>query len=118
MDKWDASNAVCAKKDCRPEGRAQTQEQVAYYMENARRIRDGLNKANFTVFGGEHAPYVWIRTPDGMSSWECFDHLLSKSQVVGTPGSGFGPSGEGYFRISAFNSRAKVEEAIARITAG
>jgi LL-diaminopimelate aminotransferase len=99
------------------DGIAQTREQVAYYMENARRIREGLAAANFTVFGGEHAPYVWMRTPDGLSSWECFDHLLTKCGVVGTPGSGFGPSGEGYFRISAFNSHSKVEEAIARIIA-
>ena len=86
-------------------------------MENARLIRDGLAAANFTVFGGEHAPYIWMRTPDGQTSWDCFDTLLSQAQVVGTPGSGFGPSGEGYFRISAFNSRANVEEAIRRIIA-
>ncbi len=100
-----------------PEGRAQTAEQVRHYMENARLIREGLSSAGFTTFGGEHAPYIWIRTPDGKSSWDFFDELLSKAQVVGTPGSGFGPSGEGYFRISAFNSREKVEEAIRRITA-
>ena len=100
-----------------PEGQAQTQEQVRHYMENARLIRDGLAAANFTVFGGEHAPYIWMRTPDGQTSWDCFDTLLSRAQVVGTPGSGFGPSGEGYFRISAFNSRANVEEAIRRIIA-
>ena len=100
-----------------PEGQAQTQEQVRHYMENARLIRDGLAAANFTVFGGEHAPYIWMRTPDGQTSWDCFDTLLSQAQVVGTPGSGFGPSGEGYFRISAFNSRANVEEAIRRIIA-
>jgi LL-diaminopimelate aminotransferase len=100
-----------------PEGQAQTQEQVRHYMENARLIRDGLSAANFTVFGGEHAPYIWMRTPDGQTSWDCFDTLLSQAQVVGTPGSGFGPSGEGYFRISAFNSRENVEEAIRRIIA-
>jgi LL-diaminopimelate aminotransferase len=100
-----------------PEGQAQTQEQVHHYMENARLIRDGLAAANFTVFGGEHAPYIWMRTPDGQTSWDCFDTLLSQAQVVGTPGSGFGPSGEGYFRISAFNSRENVEEAIRRIIA-
>jgi LL-diaminopimelate aminotransferase len=100
-----------------PEGRAQTAEQVHHYMENARLIREGLAAADFTIFGGEHAPYIWMRTPDGSSSWEFFDELLAKAQVVGTPGSGFGPSGEGYFRISAFNSREKVEEAIRRITA-
>jgi len=99
-----------------PDGAAQTAAQVAGYMDNARRIREGLSRAGFTIFGGEHAPYIWMRTPRGLSSWEFFDQLLERSQVVGTPGSGFGPSGEGYFRISAFNSRAKVEEAIERIT--
>jgi len=98
------------------QGRAQTQEQVAYYMENARLIREGMTRAGNSVFGGEHAPYIWMRTPDGLSSWEFFDQLLAKAQVVGTPGSGFGPAGEGYFRISAFNSREKVEEALGRIT--
>lgn len=100
-----------------PEGRVQTAEQVRHYMDNARLIREGLAAANFTVFGGEHAPYIWLRTPEGQSSWDCFDSLLSQAQVVGTPGSGFGPSGEGYFRISAFNSRERVEEAIRRIIA-
>ncbi len=100
-----------------PEGRAQTQEQVRHYMNNAHLIREGLAAAGFTVFGGEHAPYIWMRTAEGQSSWDCFDALLTTSQVVGTPGSGFGPSGEGYFRISAFNSRENVEEAIRRITA-
>ncbi len=97
------------------EGQAQTSEQVAYYMENARRIRTGLEEAGFRVFGGEHAPYIWMRTPDGLSSWEFFDELLNKAQIVGTPGSGFGPSGEGYFRLSAFNSHENVDEAISRI---
>ena len=97
------------------EGQAQTREQVAYYMENARRIRTGLEQAGFRVFGGEHAPYIWMRTPDGFSSWEFFDELLNKAQIVGTPGSGFGPSGEGYFRLSAFNSHENVDEAISRI---
>ena len=97
------------------EGQAQTREQVSYYMENARRIRTGLEQAGFRVFGGEHAPYIWMRTPDGLSSWEFFDELLNKAQIVGTPGSGFGPSGEGYFRLSAFNSHENVDEAILRI---
>jgi len=96
-------------------GRKQTREQIAYYMENARRIREGLRAAGFTVYGGEHAPYIWLRTPDGTTSWEFFDQLLERANVVGTPGSGFGAAGEGFFRISAFNSRANVEEAIARI---
>jgi LL-diaminopimelate aminotransferase len=98
-----------------PEGRKQTGEQVAYYMENARALREGLGGAGFTLFGGEHAPYIWMRTPDGLSSWDCFDRLLTGSHVVCTPGSGFGACGEGYVRISAFNDREKVDEAIARI---
>lgn len=98
-----------------PEGRKQTAEQVAYYMENARRLREGLGAAGFRVFGGEHAPYIWMRVPEGTTSWGFFDELLAKAHVVGTPGSGFGPSGEGYLRLSAFNDRARVDEAIERI---
>jgi LL-diaminopimelate aminotransferase len=98
-----------------PEGRKQTAEQIAYYMENARRVREGLRAAGLAVFGGEHAPYVWVRTPRGLSSWECFDRWLSRAHVVCTPGSGFGSAGEGYVRLSAFNSRENVEEAVARI---
>ncbi len=98
-----------------PEGMKQTAEQVAYYMENARRIREGLTASGFTAFAGVHAPYVWLRTPEGLSSWDFFDRLLSEAYVVGTPGSGFGPAGEGYFRLSAFNSRENVDEAIRRI---
>jgi LL-diaminopimelate aminotransferase len=99
-----------------PEGRKQTGEQVAYYMENARRIREGLRAAGLRVFGGEHAPYVWARTPAGLSSWECFDRWLAAAHVVCTPGAGFGSAGEGYVRLSAFNSRENVEEAVARIS--
>ena len=98
-----------------PEGREQTGDQVAYYMENARRLREGLGAAGFRIFGGEHAPYIWMRTPAGLSSWGFFDELLSRAHVVGTPGAGFGPSGEGYLRLSAFNDRARVDEAIERI---
>ncbi|MGH0030242.1 MAG: LL-diaminopimelate aminotransferase [Myxococcota bacterium] len=98
-----------------PEGRKQTGEQVAYYMENARALREGLGGAGLTLFGGEHAPYIWVRTPEGQTSWDTFDRLLGEAHVVCTPGSGFGASGEGYVRISAFNDRAKVDEAIARI---
>jgi LL-diaminopimelate aminotransferase len=98
-----------------PEGRKQTGEQIAYYMENARRLRDGLGAAGFRVFGGVHAPYIWMRVPDGMTSWSFFDELLGKAHVVGTPGAGFGPAGEGYLRLSAFNSHANVEEALSRI---
>ena len=98
-----------------PEGREQTRDIVRFYMDNAAIIRKGLAAAGFTVFGGTNAPYIWLRTPAGLSSWDFFDRLLSQANVVGTPGSGFGPSGEGYFRLSAFNSRANVEEAVARI---
>jgi len=97
------------------EGARQTGEQVAYYQENARRIREGLSAAGFTVYAGEHAPYIWMKTPRGLSSWDTFDQLLERAHVVGTPGSGFGPSGEGFFRISAFNSHDNVDEAIERI---
>lgn len=96
-------------------GLAQTTAQIAFYMENARLLREGLGAAGFTVFGGVHAPYIWLRTKAGATSWEFFDRLLTEAQVVGTPGSGFGPGGEGYFRLSGFNSRANIEEAIARI---
>jgi LL-diaminopimelate aminotransferase len=98
-----------------PEGRKQTGEQVSFYMENARRLREGLGSAGFRVFGGEHAPYIWMRTPRGLGSWECFDQLLERAHVVTTPGAGFGPAGEGFLRISAFNSRANVDQAIERI---
>jgi LL-diaminopimelate aminotransferase len=98
-----------------PAGLEQTNQQIAFYMENARLLREGLAGAGFTIFGGVHAPYIWIRTAGGASSWEFFDQMLDKAQVVGTPGAGFGPAGEGYFRLSAFNSRANVEEAIGRI---
>lgn len=98
-----------------PDGKKQTGEQVAFYLENARCLREGLGDAGFTVFGGVHAPYLWMRTPEKLSSWEFFDRLLTQSHIVGTPGSGFGPNGEGYFRLSAFNSRDNVNEAISRI---
>ena len=97
------------------EGRRQTQEAIRFYMENAGLIRSGLERSGFEVHGGVNAPYIWLRTPAGLSSWDFFDRLLSEAHVVGTPGSGFGPSGEGYFRLSAFNSRENVEEAVQRI---
>ncbi len=100
-----------------PQGREQTRKIVSFYMENAVQIREGLAAAGFEVFGGVDAPYIWFRTPAQMSSWDFFDQLLRKTEVVGTPGSGFGPSGEGYFRLSAFNSRENVEEALRRIAA-
>jgi len=97
------------------EGWAQVKEVIDYYMENARIIREGLTAAGITCFGGVNAPYIWLKTPEGMSSWDFFDKLLNECHVVGTPGSGFGPSGEGYFRLSAFGDRANVETAVSRI---
>ena len=88
---------------------------IDFYMTNARLLREGLSKVGIKVFGGVNAPYVWLQTPKNLSSWEFFDLLLSKAHVVGTPGSGFGAAGEGYFRLSAFNSRQNVEEALERI---
>ncbi len=98
-----------------PEGREQVKKQVAYYMNNARVIKDGLKEAGYTVYGGVNAPYIWLETPDGMSSWEFFDYLLSHANVVGTPGSGFGPSGEGYFRLTAFGTYENSVAALERI---
>ncbi len=97
------------------EGWAQIQQTIDYYMENARLIREGLQAAGLTVYGGINAPYIWLKTPGGMTSWEFFDKLLSECHVVGTPGSGFGPSGEGYYRLSAFGDRENVIEAVKRI---
>ena len=98
-----------------PEGRQQTREIIAFYLENARIIRETLQKAGLTVFGGVNAPYVWVETPGRMPSWEFFDALLKRAHVVCTPGSGFGAAGEGYIRISAFNSRENVQEAMRRV---
>ncbi len=97
------------------EGKAELKEQVAYYMKNAKTIKDGLVSAGYTVFGGVNAPYIWLKTPDNMSSWDFFDYLLENVNVVGTPGSGFGPSGEGYFRLTAFGSYENTVEALERI---
>jgi LL-diaminopimelate aminotransferase len=99
-----------------PDGQQQTQDLVRFYMENARIVREQLTAAGIGVYGGENAPYVWVKTPDGLTSWDFFDKLLTVCNIVGTPGSGFGAAGEGYFRISAFNSRENVEEAMKRIT--
>ena len=99
------------------EGQAQTRSLINFYMENAKIIREQLSSAGLQVFGGVNAPYVWVQTPNGLSSWDFFDKLLHTCNVVGTPGSGFGAAGEGYFRISAFNSRENVTEAMRRITA-
>lgn len=98
-----------------PEGQRQVKAAIDYYMENARLIREGLLAAGAEVYGGVNAPYLWMRTPDGMSSWAFFDFLLQKAQVVGTPGAGFGPSGEGYFRLTAFGSRENARAAMERI---
>ncbi|MEH2293812.1 LL-diaminopimelate aminotransferase [Nostoc sp.] len=98
------------------EGQTQIKGLVSFYLENAKIIREKLTAAGLSVYGGVNAPYVWVKTPNGLSSWEFFDKLLQTVNVVGTPGSGFGAAGEGYFRISAFNSRENVEEAMKRIT--
>ncbi|MBR6402654.1 MAG: LL-diaminopimelate aminotransferase [Eubacterium sp.] len=97
------------------EGQKQTSEQIAYYMKNAKYILEGLKSAGYTVSGGVNAPYIWLKTPDNMSSWDFFDYLLKEANVVGTPGSGFGPSGEGHFRLTAFGSYENTVEAIDRI---
>ncbi|MCG6133766.1 MAG: LL-diaminopimelate aminotransferase [Nostoc sp. LLA-1] len=98
------------------EGQTQIKALVDFYLENAKIIREQLSAAGLAVYGGVNAPYVWVKTPNGLSSWEFFDKLLQTVNVVGTPGSGFGAAGEGYFRISAFNSRENVETAMQRIT--
>ncbi len=97
------------------EGQRQARTLVDFYMDNARIIREGVEAAGLTVYGGRNAPYIWIKTPAGLSSWDFFDKLLGEAHVVGTPGSGFGPSGEGYFRLTAFGGREQTEEAVARI---
>ncbi len=97
------------------EGKKQIREQIDYYLTNAKLIREGLQKMGLQVFGGVNAPYIWLKTPQGINSWAFFDKLLSETHVVGTPGAGFGPSGEGYFRLSAFGFLEKIEEAIQRI---
>ena len=96
-------------------GKAELKKQVAYYMNNAKVIKEGLAEAGFSVSGGVNAPYIWLKTIDGMTSWEFFDYVLDKANVVGTPGSGFGPSGEGYFRLTAFGTYENTVEAIERM---
>lgn len=98
-----------------PEGKAQLKEQVNYYLNNAKTIYNGLKEAGYSVSGGVNAPYIWLKTPENMTSWEFFDYLLEKANVVGTPGSGFGPSGEGYFRLTAFGSYENTVKALERI---
>ncbi len=97
------------------EGWKQIKEIIDYYMGNAKIIREGLSSAGLTIYGGVNAPYIWLKTPGGMSSWAFFDKLLKECNVVGTPGSGFGPSGEGFFRLSSLGNQASAEEAVERI---
>ena len=96
-------------------GKKEVKTLIDFYMENAMIMKNKLQSAGFKVYGGNNAPYIWIKVPDQMTSWDFFDFLLEKASVVGTPGSGFGQAGEGYFRLSAFNSRSKVIEAMKRI---
>ena len=105
-----AGEAVYSK-----EGKEQLRKQIAYYMENARIIKEGLEEAGFMAYGGVNSPYVWLKVPEGMGSWEFFDKLLNEVQVVGTPGVGFGASGEGFFRLTAFGTRENTIEALERI---
>lgn len=97
------------------EGKKQIAELIHFYLTNARLLREGLESVGITVYGGVNAPYVWLKTPDGLSSWDFFDQLLKRTNLVGTPGSGFGAAGEGYFRLSAFNSRENIEQAVQRL---
>lgn len=99
-----------------PEGRAQVRETVAYYMDNAKVMHDALTAAGYEIVGGVDSPYIWLKTPDGMTSWEFFDHLLHTHGIVGTPGSGFGAEGEGYFRLTAFNTHEATRAAMARLS--
>ena len=99
------------------EGKKQTKEIIDIYMANAKLIRETLGEIGYTVYGGVNAPYIWLRTPDGVDSWEFFDTLLNEAHVVGTPGAGFGSAGEGYFRLTAFGKPEDVKEALERIKA-
>lgn len=105
-----AAEAVYSK-----EGQREVKANIAYYLENARIIREGLTAAGFEAFGGVNSPYVWLKTPEGLTSWEFFDRLLEKCEVVGTPGAGFGVGGEGYLRLTSFNTKEKTKEALGRI---
>lgn len=98
-----------------PEGKEQVKDIIHYYMTNARIMREGLQSTGLSVYGGENAPYLWVKTPDGISSWKFFEQMLYEANVVGTPGVGFGPSGEGYIRLTAFGDRANCEEAMKRL---
>lgn len=96
------------------EGQKQIKETIKYYMDNAAIIREGIKSAGIEVFGGINAPYIWLKTPNGIDSWEFFDKLINEANIVGTPGSGFGPSGQGYFRLTAFGSKENTIEAVER----
>ncbi len=98
-----------------PEGKEQVKNTINYYMTNAKIMREGLQSTGLSVYGGENAPYLWVKTPDGVSSWKFFEQMLYEANVVGTPGVGFGPSGEGYIRLTAFGDRANCEEAMRRL---
>ena len=98
-----------------PQGLKENKNLVGYYMKNARIIKQGLKKIGLQVFGGDHAPYIWVKTPSGLSSFEFFDKLLEEAHVVGTPGSGFGSEGEGYLRLTAFGHRENIEKAVKSI---
>src|SRR2546428_12273315 len=98
-----------------PAGREQVRALIDHYMGNAGILRDACRKMDMQVFGGTNAPYLWVKTPDGLTSWQLFDRLLNQLNIVVTPGGGFGAQGEGYFRISAFNSRENAEEAARRL---
>lgn len=98
-----------------PEGQKQVKELISYYMENARIIREGLKAAGITAYGGVNAPYIWLKTPNDMPSWDFFDKLLTEVNIVGTPGVGFGPCGEGYFRLTSFGDRENTKRAVERI---
>ena len=98
-----------------PEGRREVRDNVDYYMKNAATIRDGLRAAGLDVYGGVNAPYIWLKTPGGMDSWRFFEVLLEGLGIVGTPGVGFGPNGEGYFRLTAFGSQENTQKAMRRI---
>ena len=105
-----AGEAVYSK-----EGKEQLKKQVAYYKQNAKVIYEGLKDCGYEVFGGVNAPYIWVKTPNNMPSWDFFDYLLDKANIVSTPGAGFGPSGEGYLRLTAFNTYENTVAAIERI---
>jgi len=107
---------VAAKAVYSPVGQKEIQESVDYYMNNATNIRENLEKLGLRIYGGVNSPYIWVKTPDRMNSWKFFDLLLNKAHIVGTPGVGFGPSGEGYLRLTAFNTLENTQKAMDRIS--